>query len=144
MHQERNLYSSKGISPYIMALLYMAAGVNHFIHPEIYRKIMPSWFPWHEELICISGVCEILFAILLIFPTTRRIAAYCIIGLLIAVFPANIQMMLNYLHENNPGWWISILRLPLQMVLIYWAYGFTKSGSVKNHSKLREEKQIRG
>ena len=138
MHQERNLYSLKGISLYIMALLYMAAGVNHFIHPGIYGKIMPSWFPWHEELIRISGVCEILFAILLIFPTTRRIAAYCIIGLLIAVFPSNIQMMLNYLHENNPGLWISILRLPLQMVLIYWAYGFTKSGSVKNHSNLPE------
>ena len=57
---------------------------------------------------------------------TRRTAAWGIIILLIMIFPANIYMMMNYLNEKNPGLWITILRLPLQFVLIWWAYTFTK------------------
>jgi uncharacterized membrane protein len=116
----------KMISLYIMSLLYIAAGINHFIHPEFYRKIMPPWVPLHDEMILISGIAEVLFALLLLFPFTRRFAACCIIALLIAVFPANIQMTLNYYHENNPGLWFTVVRLPLQIVLIWWAYLFTK------------------
>lgn len=109
-----------------MTALYIAAGVNHFVHPGTYKKIMPGWIPFQENLIFISGILEILFALFLLFPLTRRIAAWCIVGLLIAVFPANIQMMLNYIQENNPMLWLSVLRLPLQIVLIWWAYSFTK------------------
>ena len=109
-----------------MILLYAAAGINHFIHPTIYLKIMPPWLPLHKELVLISGVAEILFALMLIFPFSRRLGAWVIIVLLIAVFPANIQMMLNYIQEDNPSLWIAILRLPLQLLSIYWAYTFTK------------------
>jgi uncharacterized membrane protein len=109
-----------------MIVLYIAAGANHFIHPASYIEIMPHWVPLHKEMVFVSGACEVLFALLLIFPRTRRIAACCIIALLIAVFPANIQMMLNYLHEHNPALWLSILRLPLQVLLIWWAFSFTK------------------
>jgi uncharacterized membrane protein len=121
----------KIISLYIMALFYMAAGVNHLVHPGFYKKIMPPWLPWHEQLIIISGIAEMLFASLLFFRITRRLAAWCIIALLIAVFPANIQMMLNYYHENNPSLWMAIVRLPLQIVLIWWAYLFTKPIAIK-------------
>lgn len=109
-----------------MILLYTAAGINHFIHPAIYVKIMPPWLPLHKELVLISGAIEILFALMLVFPLSRRLGAWGIILLLAAVFPANIQMMLNYIHDGNPNLWIAILRLPLQLVLIYWAYTFTK------------------
>ena len=78
------------------------------------------------QLIYASGILETLFGILLIPLTTRRIAAWGIILLLIAVFPANINMMLSYLREENTNLWITILRLPLQIVLIWWAYTFTK------------------
>ena len=110
-----------------MIVFYLVAGINHFINPEFYLKIMPPWLPWHNELIFISGVFEILFALLLTLPTTRRVGAWCIILLLIAIFPANIQMLLNYIHENNPLLWIAILRLPLQVLLILWAYSFSAS-----------------
>jgi uncharacterized membrane protein len=111
---------------YAMAVLYIAAGINHFIHPAFYIKIMPPWLPYHTALILISGVCEIVFGLLLLLPSARRPAAWLIILMLIAIFPANIQMMVNYLHENNPRLWIAIVRLPLQLVLIWWAYYFTK------------------
>ena len=87
---------------------------------------MPTYIPWHMQLIYVSGILETLLGILLIPFLTRRIAAWGIIILLILIFPANINMMLNYWNEKKPDLWITILRLPLQIVLIWWAYTFTK------------------
>ncbi len=116
---------------YVMAVLYVAAGINHFIHPAAYIKIIPPWLSFPQALVIVSGVIEILFGLLLLPGRTRPVAAWGIIALLVAVFPANIQAMLNYLHENNPRLWIAILRLPLQFVLIWWAYLFTKPITTK-------------
>jgi uncharacterized membrane protein len=116
----------KKASLYLMALLYIAAGINHFIHPAFYIKIMPPWLPNHAALVLISGVCEAAFGLLLLLQPTRRLAAWLIILLLIAIFPANIQMMLNYMEQHHPQLWMAIIRLPLQLLLIWWAYRFTK------------------
>jgi len=121
----------KNVSFYIMAVLYIAAGINHLVHPAFYIKIMPPWLPYHSALVFISGVCEVVLGLLLLLPPTRKLAAWLIILMLIAIFPANIQMMLNYLDQNNPRLWIAIARLPLQIVLIWWAYYFTKKPKVK-------------
>ncbi len=121
----------KKFSLYAIAVLYIAAGINHFIHPEMYIKIMPPWLPYHAALVLISGICEIVFGLMLLLPTTRKMAAWLIIVTLIAIFPANIQMMLHYLDENNPRLWMAIVRLPLQVLLIWWAYGFTKEPVLK-------------
>lgn len=115
------------LSLYVMVALYILAGINHFINPLFYKRIMPPWLPGHTLLIYISGVCEIVLGILLLLPQARRMAAWGIIALLVAVFPANVQMMLNYQQEQNPYLWIAVLRLPLQLLLIWWAYRFTKS-----------------
>ncbi len=109
-----------------MAGLYVIAGIKHFLNPDFFNSIMPPWLGWHQQLVYISGACEISFGLLLIPVKTRRIAAWCIIALLIAVFPANVQMMINYFHEHRPELWLIILRLPLQIVLIWWAYLYTK------------------
>jgi len=111
---------------YIMALLYTAAGIYHFVNPKMYMRIMPTYLPWHLPLVYISGVCEIAFALLLIPESTRPIGAWLIIALLIAVFPANVQMLVNYWQKNYNGLWIAIVRLPLQLVLIWWAWIYTK------------------
>lgn len=116
----------KEISLYVMALLYVAAGANHFINPRFYKPIMPPWLPWHMELIYISGACEILFGALLIPAATRIPAAWLIIALLIAVFPANIQMLINFNAVQHKYLWAAWLRLPLQLVLIWWAWIFTR------------------
>lgn len=114
-----------------MVLFYAIAGINHFIHLSFYLKIMPAWLPAHKAFVFISGVAEIIFAMLLLNTSTRKWGAYCIIALLIAVFPANIQMLLNYYREHNPMLWVAILRLPVQLILIWWAYSFTKLLIVK-------------
>ena len=109
-----------------MVLLYVAAGINHFANTKMYMKLMPSYIPWHLQMVYISGVCEILFALLLIPFASRRLAAWLIIVLLIAIFPANIQMAVDAWHDNQLQRWATIFRLPLQFVLIWWAYVFTK------------------
>ncbi len=116
----------KKVSLWLMIILYVAAGINHFIHPQGYLKIMPAWLPWHLLLVNFSGGCEIFFALLLIPRSTRPVAAWLLIALLIAVFPANIQMTINYFKEHHPQTWISVIRLPLQLLLIAWAYRFTR------------------
>lgn len=111
---------------YLMIVLYCIAGINHFVNPDTYLKIMPKWLGWHKELNNISGVCEIAFALMLTSEKTRQTGAWCIIILLVAVFPANIQMLMNYLNESRPNLWLAVLRLPLQGLLIWWAHVYTK------------------
>lgn len=111
---------------YIMVALYVAAGIYHFVNPRFYQKIMPTYLPWHIPLIYISGVCEIAFALLLLPESTRPMAAWLVIALLVAIFPANVQMAVNWWHKQHPKLWIAFLRLPLQLVLIYWAWIYTK------------------
>jgi uncharacterized membrane protein len=114
-----------------MGLLYIAAGLYHFIHPETYLRIMPPWLPAHHFLVLLSGIIEVVLGVLVIPPFTRRPAAWGLIVLLLAVFPANVQMMLNYRRDGNPLLWVAILRLPLQAALIWWAYVYTKPRKTK-------------
>ena len=109
-----------------MAISYMAAGINHFWHSSVYMAIMPPWLPFSAALVYISGVFEFMLGLLLFPAGTRRMAAWGIVALLIAVFPANIQMAINYYHEHNPNLWLAIARLPLQVVLVWWAWLYTR------------------
>ncbi len=111
---------------YLMAAFYIFAGVSHFRKPWFYLKMMPSYMPAHQPVVFWSGVIEIILGIGLIIPATQHWAAWGIILLLIAVFPANINMALNAesFPKISPTFlWI---RLPLQFLLIWWAYQYTK------------------
>ena len=116
----------KNIFLYIMALAYIAAGVNHFLFPRMYIKIMPGWVPAAALMVKLSGILEIAFALMLLVERTRHLGAWLIIALLVAVFPANIQMALDYSRKANPLLWVAYARLPLQLVLIWWAWLYTK------------------
>jgi uncharacterized membrane protein len=111
---------------YFMSLLYSAAGVYHFVNPKFYLRIMPSYLPFHLPLVYISGAAEVILAILLIPEQTRPYAAWLLIILLIAVFPANIQMALNFYNKQHPALWMAIARLPLQALFIWWAWIYTR------------------
>lgn len=111
---------------YVMSVIYIAAGIYHFVAPGFYKKIMPPNIPYPMEMIYISGVFEIALGLLLLPASTRVYAAWGLIALLIAVFPANIQMAINFYQRKNPYLWIAYLRLPLQLLLIWWAYIYTK------------------
>lgn len=112
---------------YLLAIIFVFAGANHFYNPEFYLKIMPPYLPWRAFLVALSGFFEVGLGLMLLVPRLTRIAAWCLILLLIAVFPANIYMAANpnFFSEISPIFlW---LRLPLQFVLIAWAFWFTKS-----------------
>ena len=115
---------------YLMACVYIGTGVNHFIHPDVYMSIMPPYIPAHALLVQLSGIAEIICGALLIPQATRALGAWLLVALLIAVFPANVQMAINYWHDNSPRLWIAIVRLPLQLLFIWWAW---KARKIKNN-----------
>lgn len=110
----------------LQAALYIGAGVLHFARPQVYLGIMPAWVPWPEAAVSGSGIAEIALGTALLFDRTRRMAAFGIILLLIAVFPANIEMAKDWRTENGSGEWLAIFRLPLQAMLIWWAWKVPK------------------
>lgn len=108
------------VAAVILGILFIFAGSMHFIRPVFYLRMMPPYIPAHELLVQISGICEILGGIGLIVPAMRRFAAFGLIALLIAVFPANIQMALHpELYRDIGPASAFYIRLPLQFVAIY-------------------------
>uniref|UniRef100_UPI004049ABC8 DoxX family protein n=1 Tax=Flavobacterium sp. TaxID=239 RepID=UPI004049ABC8 len=110
---------------YLMGIIYVLAGLNHFRQPRLYLKIIPPYLPNPILLNKLSGLAEIVLGFLLCLYLTSNFAAWGIIALLIAVFPANIYMY----QEKKAGLglpkWLRLLRLPLQIGLIYWAFQYT-------------------
>lgn len=112
------------------ALLFAASGVNHFSHTAWFMRLMPPYLPWHRELVLLSGAAELLLAVLLLSPRHSRLAAWGLVALLVAVFPANVHMAMTSgtpaaaMPEVSPL--LSWLRLPLQSVLLAWALWYTR------------------
>src|SRR5579871_3429178 len=84
--------ASMRIGLWIMAALYVIAGIAHFLLVPVYASIIPDFFPAHRTLVLISGAAEIAGGIGVLLPQTRRVAAWGIIALLVAVSPANVHM----------------------------------------------------
>lgn len=114
------------ISKYVLAGMLIIAGILHFLKPKFYLKIMPDYLPAPLLLVILSGISEIICGLLLVFPNTQTIGAYLTIALFVAVFPANIEMSRKYYLRRKKGFWLTILRLPLQLALIWWAYQFIR------------------
>lgn len=116
----------KTVTRWLFGLLFVLAGVNHFVNPDFYVKIMPPYLPWHFALVIMSGIAEIGLGLALCNRRSSRAAAWGLIALLIAVFPANVHMATNaelYPTLAPGGYWF---RLPLQGLLIAWAYWYTR------------------
>lgn len=118
----------KAIARWVLTVVMVAAGVNHFVNPAPYLGMMPEVLPAKAALVYVSGVFEILGGLGLILPATRKLAAWGLIALLVAVFPANVNMAINELPLGTDPvpTWALWARLPLQLVLIAWAYWFTR------------------
>lgn len=114
---------------FTLAAFIISAGVLHFVKPQPFVKIVPDYLPYHWALVYISGFFEILGGVGLLIPSVSSAAAWGLIALFIAVFPANINMAVNQIQlEGIPH--IPVLywaRLPLQAVLITWAGWYVKA-----------------
>lgn len=118
---------------YLMGAFYVFAGVSHFTNPGFFRQIVPPFLPAPGLLVVVSGLAEITLGSLVMVPATRRVAAWGIIALLVAVYPANIyQAMYNPVLVDPPSFMgqptetALLVRLPLQFVLMYWAWRYTR------------------
>lgn len=110
----------------ILAAFWISAGVNHFVNPKIYESIMPEYIPAHREMVLWSGVAELIGGLAVIPKGTRNpFARWWLIGVLAAVFPANLHMALNperYKKIPEPVLWG---RLPLQLAAAWWVWRTT-------------------
>lgn len=116
--------SLETISLWIMASLYIIAGVNHFVMPHFYEKIIPPFFSNPKLINWLSGIAEVILGVLLLIPAYTSMAAWGVIALLIAVYPANIYHFMKGWRKKRMVA-VLALRLPLQFLLIWWAYSFT-------------------
>ena len=98
------------------------AGLNHFLNPAFYERIMPNYVPAHTEVVYASGVAEMVGAAAVMYPRTRRVGGYFLITVLVGVFPANVNMALNPDDYPNIPTWALFARLPLQVLFIYWVW----------------------
>ncbi|MEM6592236.1 MAG: DoxX family protein [Cyanobacteria bacterium P01_C01_bin.73] len=115
----------------VLAVMMVTIGILHFVDPDPFVQIVPPFLPAPLALVYISGALEIALGLILLIPQLQTWAAWGLIALFIAVFPANIYMavanvQVNGLPNNPLLYW---LRLPLQAVLIAWAYWFTRPKS---------------
>jgi uncharacterized membrane protein len=112
---------------YLMAFIYAAAGVYHFVNPRFYVKLMPSWMPWHGPLVLWSGIAEIALALLLLPEATRPASAWLIIAMLVVFFfTIHIPQTILFYKTQSKYLMISVIRLPIQFVLVWWAWLYTK------------------
>jgi uncharacterized membrane protein len=106
----------------VLGLFFLAAGTAHFARTAAFAAIVPDYLPDPVLLVRISGAAELLLGAMVLVPATRRIAGIGLIALMIAVLPANVQMATHSGDFPQFAPLILWLRLPLQAVLIAWAY----------------------
>lgn len=110
---------------YVMAGMYILAGIVHFIKPKMYMRIMPRYLPYHKFLVFLSGAVEVVLGIGLCFDVTRRLSIFGIILMLAAFLPVHFYMLSNEKAAAGLPKWALILRIPLQFALMYWAYSYS-------------------
>ncbi|PSR12177.1 MAG: DoxX family protein [Bacteroidetes bacterium] len=108
---------------FLMAAIYIFAGYSHFRNPKFFLKITPRWVPQPERVNLLVGGIEIILGLGLLFSATRNVALWGIIALLIAVFPANVYHF-QKAREKGTHVLATALRLPVQGLLIWWAWSY--------------------
>jgi uncharacterized membrane protein len=125
--QARASSRAQRIGARVFGAFFVLAGVNHFVSPELYLRMIPPYLPLHGPINVVSGAAEVLLGLGLFTERYRRLSALGSIALLVAVFPANVHVFLH--QEILPAPPLAhLLRLPLQAVLIgfvWWAGGLS-------------------
>ena len=130
--------SSVKIVRYLLGVFFVVAGANHFISPDTYLEMMPEWMPLHGPAVFWSGVAEVAGGLMLFFDRTAKAGGIFLILVLIAVFPANIQMAIApdevewVANQGLPDWalWVRLALQPLLMVLIWFVTRDVPSGGL--------------
>jgi len=117
----------RGRSRAALSLFFIAAGINHFLSPRPYEKIVPPSLQGEaKRLVQLSGVAELAGGVGVLLPWTRRLSGLGLIALLAAVFPANLYMAREPGHFRKIPPWALYARLPLQPLMMLWAWRATR------------------
>jgi uncharacterized membrane protein len=113
-----------------LAAFFSFMGTMHFVIPRSFEAIVPRGVP-AKEAVAVSGVAELAGGLAVLHPATRRFARWWLLGLLLAVFPANIHMAVNPeqirgLDLNKIPRWALWARLPLQPLAMLWVWRATR------------------
>lgn len=111
---------------YLMAIMYIFAGIMHFVKPKIYLRIMPRYLPNPKNLVFLSGLAEIFLGIGLCFPFSQDIAIYGIILMLAIFLLVHFYMLSSEKAAAGIPKWVLLLRIPLQFGLMFWAYWYLR------------------
>ncbi len=134
---------AKTLLKWPFAALFIGSGILHFTTSNVYVRLMPPFIPYPSELVAISGVIEGALGLLLLVPRTQRAAAWGLVATLIAVFPANIYGALSAGTTNPAMQGVSVelawLRLPIQPLLIAWAYWYTRDAVAIRESSIEAQ-----
>lgn len=121
----------------VLGAFFMLAGVTHFTAPAFYVDIVPPYLPSPLVLVYVSGACEIALGALVLLPATRALAAWGLVALLLAVFPANVHQAVHRVPFTHAPAWLPRptplglwLRLPVQFVLIAWVLWYARDPRV--------------
>ncbi|TYB70482.1 hypothetical protein ES677_11180 [Bizionia gelidisalsuginis] len=109
---------------YLMAAVYIFAGIMHFIKPKAYLRIMPRYIPKPKLMVRLSGIAEILLGVGLCIPALKKLSIYGIMAMLALFLLVHFYMLSGEKASAGIPKWILILRLPLQFGLMYWAYWY--------------------
>ncbi|MAN58222.1 MAG: hypothetical protein CMC08_00110 [Flavobacteriaceae bacterium] len=106
---------------YLMGVLYVLAGMNHFRKPKIYERIIPPYIPAHKEMVQLSGIAEMILGFLVMNENTQTFAGWAISAMLVLFLTVHVYMLQNERAAMKLPKWALIARIPLQFGLIYWA-----------------------
>jgi uncharacterized membrane protein len=119
--------SSSRRSRGLLAAFFIAAGVNHFVKPGAYEKIVPPRLQDDAgRVVVLSGIAELLGGVGVLLPGTRRLSGIGLITLLAAIFPANLYMAQEPGRFRAIPRWALYARLPLQPLMMLWAWRATR------------------
>lgn len=107
---------------YLLGIIFILAGMNHFRKPKLYEKVLPPYIPAHSTVVLLSGIAEMALGFLLMNKNSQENGAWGIIILMILFLPVHIFMLQNKKAGMNLPKWILILRIPLQFGIMLWAY----------------------
>jgi uncharacterized membrane protein len=117
----------RGWSRRLLAVFFVGSGVNHFMMPRAYERIVPpSLSAQAKEVVVLSGVAEIVGGLAVLPSRTRRLAGPGLVALLAAIFPANLYMARAPERFRKLPRWALYARLPLQPMMMWWAWRATR------------------
>jgi uncharacterized membrane protein len=128
MNQEPHTGRLAGVSRRLLAAFFVSAGVNHLVNPRFYEAIVPPAMKQQKQrIVLLSGIAEMVGGLGVLIPSTRRLSGVYLVGLLAAIFPANLYMAREPEHFKNVPRWALFARLPLQPLMMLWAWRSTRS-----------------